>query len=480
MSTAFEKNVDALQALFGARALAQRLSATRIAIRAARSSMEPSGKLLRAFLVDSLARLWPNIDFSGPNSEMDMAFALNAADSGDLPGGGFREAWEPPYDVVLDIGEPDARWTECRTLQLGADGWLSKIGPQALCGPSRNPVGPAYCGAMAAAQVFLHVFREELADTEPEHLQEWTFDTRTICGGHDLELAPLDFSETHILGCGAVTHGLTAVLEFWPAELIGQLNLVDPDKYTATNGQRYAQMWRSSAGRWKVDQLASRLESRRPNLRVQSHRTDLNSYCQNRGFDSPLYRVITGLDSEEARRHAGLKLPIHAVNMWTAGHRIGAGRYTSGPDAACLVCEYPERLAGTIDETALLHTQTGLRPDVIRELLDSSRALTESEAALISAARSVPREALEGLPLRSALPVLCATGSVVMKESQERADVPFAFSSLLAGVAGFVMLLKDLQSSGVSEGWVQNVLLAPNENQWALRPRKSDCVCCGT
>lgn len=132
-----------------------------------------------------------------------------------------------------------------------------------------------------------------------------------------------------------------------------------------------------------------------------------------------------------------------------------------------------------MDEVARFHRHTGLNPEVVRELLSSSRELTAQEALKVSTEKGIPLERIQGEPLRSVLPVLCATGRVLRDDAKGAVDVPFSFSSLLAGVAGFIMLLRDVQlSADVSEGWNQHVFKTPSPLMLSSQKRHLRCVRC--
>lgn len=479
MTAAEEKNALALKALFGNDALADRLTSTRIAVVLPTEALSASGRLLANVLSDVLARLWPCINFHGAEADRMLAVALSAAQSGGGNGNGLQVLWAPPYDIVVAVG-CDAPAGAGYTLRVGADGWHSAIGADAKCGNSLNPVGPAFAGAMAGAQVFHRVFQSELAGMATEPFDSCHVDVRQLFAAAELELTNLDLGETHAFGVGAVTHGLMWMIEHWPARVSGALSLVDQDKYGSSNGQRYAFMCLGDAGRMKVAAMKNRLETAHPQLTVTDHPTDLNRYCANRGFDRPLHRVIAGLDSAEARRHVALKLPERTVNMWTAGERIGAGRYLPGHGGACLACDYLEKVNTQLDEVAELFQQTSIRPDIIRSLLDSGRGLSVEEAATIASRWGTPADKFVGQPLRSVMPALCATGRLQMPNNPEVVDVPFAFASLFAGISGFMMLLKDLKGDDPSEGWTQHIFKRPTPLLLRALHTRSECVCCST
>jgi hypothetical protein len=476
--SAKEKNAQALKALFRSDALVNRLLDTRIAMVTPDDHVPASSQLLATALADTLARIWPNIDFYGASATENHQKALQAATSGGSPQEGLRIQWQPPYNCVVAIG-CNAPSAEHDQIRVAANGWITHFGQDSKGSEDPNPVGPAFAAALAAAQVFETIFRNELADSNPVEIRSMIFDLNEICGAEALRLEPLDLGNTTVFGTGAVTHGLVWLLENWPRAIVGNLNLVDQDRYGQSNGQRYAFMTEADVGKLKVDAIKARLTAAHPSLSAQAYGKDLNNYCHERGYVAPLGRVIAGLDSAESRRHAALKLPESSINMWTAGVRIGAGRYITDGNGACMGCEYLEDISNVQDEVAMLAQQTGIQPVRVRDLLDSSRGFLLDEAQQFALRLNVSPESLVGEPLRSVLPRLCATGNVQLPNSHETIDVPFAFASLLAGVAGFMMLLKDLQTDKrPSEGWTQHIFKRPSMHMHELRHRKEYCSCC--
>lgn len=478
MTNAYDKNLQALESLFKSKDFAQRLVDTRIAVAMPTSPSPKAASLLAEFLVDCLARLWPHIDFVGADSEQLIARAREAAKSGGGVTTGFTSQWNPPYACVVAIG-CDAPSEVSPIVRVGADGWTAAIGDKASCGDNANPTGPAFAAALGGAQVFSHVFREALRDTGAREIESCIFDVRTICDAPDLDVTDLHLEHTTFIGVGAVTHGLMAVLERWPFPVTGDARLVDADSYGDSNGQRYAFMSSENVGQPKVESIFSRLAKVHPGLKVEPFREDLNTHCALHGYPNGEVRYVVGLDSAESRRHAALKYPGHCVNMWTEGVRIGAARYSPGDGNACLGCDYLEDVSKSHDEVAEVHQITQLYPHVVRELLDSARGLTSSEAKIVSDATGLPIDRLIGEPLRSVLPLACAVGKLPVAKNGALADVPFAFSSLMAGVAGFVMLLRDVISPfGQSEGWTEHVFKQPHSTMWTRRIARSACACC--
>lgn len=476
--SAQEKNRQALESLLGNAALADRLVGSRIAVVSSQSSR--SAQLLGEVLADCLARLWPSIDFSGVQSERLVCIARSAACAGRSPQDGIKEQWAPPYDAVIAIdGQVPANagpWS----LRAAGSGWDAYLGAAGACSDDPNPVGPAFAAALAAAQLFRKLFALELADLEPDAIEDLAFDAREICGQVDLADAPLDFEDTVFFGCGAVTHGMAWLVENWHLPARGSVALVDSDPYGVSNGQRYAFMAPIDGKVMKVAALRDRLRARHPALDVDAQPLAMNDFCRVRGFDESIQLAVTGLDSPEARRQAALKMPTRTINMWTDGHRAGASRY--GPDgvSACLACDYLEDLDAAMDETALVQAETNLPPFEVRALLGSPSPLTQEQARVIGSHRRVDPEQFIGQPLGSVLPYLrqCSVAPIQLPGEPVSTDVPFAFSSLLAGIAGFMMLLGDQRRPVGSVGWSQHLFKRPTLHMRSERHRRKGCVHC--
>lgn len=475
--SAAEKNRQALASIFGNDALAGRLSETRLAVVTPQGELPIAGRILVEFLTDTLARLWTNIDFSGGSASELVGLASQAALSGENRACNFREVWEPAYDCVICVCcKPPP--SESYSITVGADGWTAEIGSSAHCGSDANPVGPALAAALASAQAFSKVFSSELAPHNVAPLSEIKLDARDICGMPELGVSPFKLPATHVFGAGAVTHGLVAVLCRWPQPITGTMTLVDPDDFGVSNGQRYAFMSPGHIGKSKVDVLAGRIQHHHPGLKTGGRPLGLNEYCAEIGYAHRLDLIVTGLDSPEARRQAALKLPRQAINMWTDSLRAGAGVFVPDRTNACLACAYPEDLSGTLDEVALICSQTGLPPRTVRDLLDSARTLSDQEAKLVAGNWGINYLGLVGQPIRSVLPIGCAIGKFSIEGSKEPVEVPLAFSSLFAGIAGFMMLLAASFGESKSTGWSQHIFKSPNGHMRRTLPRRKGCVCC--
>lgn len=480
MTTAADKNRQAFTGLFGEPALASRVSAIRIGVISGSDATGHAGRLLAEALGDVLGRLWLHIDAAGPLSSVVLESAHAAATSGTLPCQ-LSEGWAPPYNVVIAVGKVEAV-DAGPVVRVGADGWVVSAGSLARVGDSPVPVGPAAAAALAGAEAFKHVFSAALGEGMSTCLGDLEWNTWSLGqSGEAPILQPVNLQHTHAFGVGAVTHGFLWSLQRWPASVEGKLLLIDHDIYDASNGQRYAGMRFSDVGHSKADVVAERLKAAHRRLEALPFLLNLNTYFDVHEPCPNVRLAIVGLDSPESRRHAALKLPQRAVNMWTERNYLGTARFGFAGGWPCLICAYPELLHESRDEPAVVSSQLGLSPSRVRHLLDTGEGLTAQDATTVAQRAGLSPDTLAGRPLRTALHQVCATGRVVLPEVSRAVDVPFAFSSLLAGTIGFVTFLRELWiTSDSPTRWVYNVFRRPNPGLLEGASKKLGCYLCGT
>lgn len=479
MTTAVEKNRQAFAGLLGDSALANRVAAIRIGVISGPDAAGAAGRLLAEALGDVLGRLWLNIDATGPVSQVLLHSAQSAAKSASFPSK-LNESWAPPYDVVIAIGTT-ASADAGPVVRIGADGWVVTAGTCARVGDSPIPVGPVVAAALAGAEVFKHVFSGALGETTQTWLGDLEWDAWSLGhGDNPPPLQPLRFSDAYVFGAGAVTHGLIWALQRWPAPVEGSLRLVDHDSYDDSNGQRYCGMTDVNIGNSKATVVAERLKLAHRGLIPTPYPVHLNAYFDAHEPVPNVHLAIVGLDSAESRRHVALKLPRRTVNMWTERQYLGAARFGFNADWPCLMCAYPEALRESRDEAAVVSAQTGLGPARVRHLLDTAEGLSPQDAAVVAQRGGLSQDDVLGRPLRTALHQLCATGHVALPDTNREVDVPFAFSSLLAGSIGFVNLVRELWAhEDPPSRWVYNVLRRPNPGLTERVSRRPHCLLCG-
>ena len=498
MSEALEKNRHALEIVGGMRASPDLIRTARIGVWGGGGSNDGSsgsggspppaasaGGLVAAALGDILGRFWHNIDAEGAAAG---AVAEAAGLSAEACGAGstVRRRWEPPYDFAIGIGEAPPSGSARGAVAVGADGWKAYAGSRALLGGGASPVGPLAAAALASAEALKSVFAiggERGAAPLPASY-EWDAWYGPAAAAGPAPSTDLDLGEVHAFGIGAVTHALLWALARWPGRVTGTLHLVDPDAYDAGNPQRYMGTARGDIGQPKAPAAAARLRQAHPGLDAVAHVTDMNSYFAESNPDFRVRTALCGLDSRDARRQLGLKLPLTTVNMWTSEFHAGASSFSLADDAwPCILCAYPEPVGngGAADEASSIHAELGLPPPRVRELLDSGRSITESDARIISAATGVHVGSIQLKPVRSIRTEMCATGTIAAPRGQGREEVhvPLAFASAMAGAAGLTELVRAALDVRCGPGQFQmSVLKYPTPDSWTGRARRPGCRFC--
>jgi len=474
-----DKNATALSAVVDS-ALKVRLESSRIGIWSdTNQEAKASGLILAEALGELLGRLWRNLDAYGPYSDIVLKTASAAAASGMQPLSVSKQ-WAPPYDFVIAIGS-DAPDNAGLFLRVGAIGWKAMLGTKAVVGDDMNPVGPAAAAAITAIEVFKKIFADALGDKAKQvptdfEWSAWDYGK----GGAAPATAPLHFASLHIFGVGAVTHGFLWLLERWPATVTGTIDLVDQDNYDVSNGQRYVGMREGNAECPKTRQAAERLRERHKGIEINDHAVDMNTYFESKLPSCNIPLAIIGVDSPEHRRQLALKLPKRVINMWTEGDWLGAARFGFEAGWPCLFCAYPENAAASLDETGQLSQETGLLPARVRELLFSGGGLNQADVSAL--AQKYGSQNVQGMlnkPLRNVRGALCATGKITLPGGAKDESVPFAFSSMFAGIAGFIELLHEIYKYQANPGhWQLRVYAYPVEGNWTSRGAKPDCYVC--
>ena len=439
-----------------------------------------AGRFLAEALGGTLARLWPTIDAFGPLADIILQAAAVAANSAGLPLAA-SDQWAPPYDSVIVLGQAGAQDVG-PVVRIGADGWMVYFGAAARLVNFPNTIGPAAGAAIAAAEVFKQVFATQLVSHDVTPLGDGQWNLWTLGTGDELPREQsIILPRTHVFGCGAVTHGLLLVLERWPVHVASTVLLIDHDAYDQGNGQRYPGMQPDDVFKPKVEALAERLRVAHPELVAHPYQRGMNHYFDEYEPMPSVEFAIVGLDSAESRRHAALKLPRRSINMWTENHHLGSSRHGIGDGWPCLFCSYPEKISDQRDEVAIVSSQTGLPPNRVRDLFDNGGDLTEKDVTVIGPRLGRKVNDLVHMPLRTVLQQMCATGHIKLPGATENSDVPFAFSSLLAGVIGFRNVIRELWCPSDSPTrWTYDVLHRPTDALVQSVAARSGCFLCGT
>jgi hypothetical protein len=455
------------RAVAGSAALEAKLSDTVIGFGLAD---DPVALMIARTLADQLVRWFRRFVVLGQPARRELEIAAERVGSTIT-----IEEGEPTVSIAIGVAPADGA-----RIYVGADGWRMHLSRADLQPLGALGLGAPAAGFVAMLELFKGLFAEWIEGVEPGsdvHLSLFDWSTEGTDPGPEIDT--VDLGDVIWIGTGAVAHGGLAALHDLP-RVTGRLDLIDPDPYGESAIVRYpraSRLWNRAS---KPAKLAEWLRQAQPDLEVEPHTMDANTWFASSRPDCVVRVVVTTPDSADARRHVALKLPRIAINGFAEGFDIGVGTYTLG-QGPCLGCRYPLDEAA-ISELVVLNAETGLDPRRIRELLDTVAPLTEEDLTVIQARLGLDETAranLVGKPLRSAREHLCAVGRITTPITNTEVDVPLGFVSGFCGVAVAAELIRLSLGQMRAPGWKANLKVPiPAAADWPQAPTP-DCFICG-
>lgn len=334
---------------------------------------------------------------------------------------------------------------EGQTWYLGSDNWIAGVSRNAPVGSgeSANAFGAGAAACIGAANVFRAVFAEEVGeDVLDDELRLSVLDLLPATAkSPNPPLADVVLHDVHLTGAGAIGNGTLWALSRLPCR--GTLHIVDPEKVTDSNLQRYVMLVDGDQDKEKASLSAGWL-SANEQLEVTPHTSDWATHVA----AVPEYKVetvLSAVDSAEARIQIQASLPRVVFNGWTQKGEAGVSRHRDflGP-MACLACLYvPTGISENEDELvrrALKLPEDRPTLEQVRRRLQHSVPTEAAFLQQIATAAGVPYEKLapfENRPLRD-LYVEAVCGGQVMEFHEAalkaRAEVPMGFQSVFSGL----------------------------------------------
>ena len=329
-------------------------------------------------------------------------------------------------------------------IYIGSDKWIAKLSTKAPAGSGRstNPFGAGAAACFGVANIFRLTFAAQLSGSKAD--SQISFSVLDMASAaakpkNNPTLRDFDIGEMHLVGAGAVGNGFLRVMARLQCK--GELHVVDGEKLASSNLQRYSMTSPGDEDKFKVDLAKDWLSGNK--LLIHAHSLAWEAYVESRN-NWRFERVAVAVDSAETRINVQSSLPRTVFNSWTQAGEVGLSRHTFIGEEACLACLYlPTEPTLSLDRIVARALRL---PEDDQQLMDLRRRLDLGEPTerafleRVSTAASIPIERLlpfEGKPLR-AFYVEAVCGGAVMDFAtaggENRADVPMAFQSALAGI----------------------------------------------
>ncbi|MDB5874658.1 MAG: Y4jF [Ramlibacter sp.] len=373
------------------------------------------------------------------------------------------------------------------TWYLGSDNWIAGVSRNAPVGSgsSSNPLAAGAAACIGAANVFRAVFAMEVGDEAlDDELCVSLIDLLPATAkSPNPPLQEVELQDVHLAGAGAIGNGTLWALSRLSCR--GKLHVIDPEKVTDSNLQRYVMLTDGDQESEKVGLAATWLKGNKQ-LEVVPHPGDWAEHIAAVQYKADT--VLSAVDSAEARIQIQASLPRVIFNGWTQKGEAGVSRHTNFLGAmACLACLYiPTGKAENEDvlvARALKLPEDRPMIEQIRRRLQHNVPTDAAFLQQIATAANLPFEKLasfENLPLRD-LYVGGVCGGQVMEfhkaAIQVRAEVPMGFQSAFSGL----LLAAELaRPSPVAETITQVNLMGTFPNRPSrLRTKASalPCLC---
>jgi molybdopterin/thiamine biosynthesis adenylyltransferase len=411
------------------------------------AASSPEGRAFLDLLIRLVARLYPVVGINAPaglETEKGELLDLSRRINPEIE---FREA-----ELGIAAGRDAAAFPT--TIYAGSDGWdalVSTEEPQTI-GASDNILGAGAAACIAAANLFRAVV---LRDPLDQTVRYSTFHLDNAVSSSDQApaLSTVALDHTALIGIGAIGNAVIWALEC--SQIVGRIELVDPQEVELSNLQRYVLTEQSDVGEQKA-KLAARL-FKGGDLKARAQPASLAEFFAEQG--TTFERLAVALDSRRDRIAAQASLPQIAFNAWTQPGDLGVSVHPQFGEGACISCLYlGDRPVPNEDELVAQALRVPERQMEVRallatggwpsaEFLDAVAAALEVDPPLVHQFAERPIQSLyvEGLCGGAILPL----GALGLPTQE--LHVPLAHQSALAGVLLAARLLRHAAGYGPYE-----------------------------
>ena len=340
------------------------------------------------------------------------------------------------YDGVLLIGfSEEACPNRISTI---SDGWNVYINKSNNC-DNYNPIAACAASCMGVAELFKYVAKPKGCKI----CSELSFSLLNYSTEIPQENPPLhsqiDIGMVTLVGVGAIGSAVIYTLKCLN-NVSGTLEIVDADKYSDTNLNRYIIASESTTGKYKVD-IAEDLLRKHPYLKVMKHQQIYDIFKETHHHIDTL---ITAVDKRITRFNMQSDLPRLVIDAATTDSCVDLARMEFGSKGACLGCLYlPEPR-----DDQLLHyisLNTGLSFERVKYLYDRSEGVNAEDIEIISKHMGKNLRHCIGEPIESLYEhEYCGSSKISSnKDTEEAILAPVSFISAFAGVLITCELIKD-------------------------------------
>lgn len=402
-------------------------------------------------LIRLLSRLYPKlkfIDLSGNHSKEETNYTVLASKINsqvEIVGSETKE------DITIVAGNTKRKIiSDGLMIYFGSNNWISQFSTIKVFafGDSTNPFGAALSSCIVASNVFRYVFREYLSSYQLDkfvELSAFSCDSKNN-STHNPSLKQINLKDTVLAGVGAIGNGFVWALSKIE-DLRGTIHLVDDEKVSLTNLQRYILLEEDDENGVKVE-IAKRFLIQK-HLNVIPYKSNWDGYL-NTTNNWDVRSVAVGIDNIKDRIGIQSSLPKDVFNAFTEAESLAITRHNNFSSEACLACSNipTAKVRNFINEVAdncNIPAKAELVKDYYNLDLPVEIPIPNSNHGslllTIAEANGIPIEELNrfnGMTMHTFYSnFIC--GGVILEVSKvdnkiQNVDAPLAFQSAMAGI----------------------------------------------
>jgi hypothetical protein len=420
--------------------------------------------------VNLLARLYPTLALTGRGDHRARCSAIARAINPDIEILDRADG----ANVQIAVGSSGSG----SAIMPSASGWVARLTRVPEPSGADNPYAAGTAACLAVSEVFRRILLGTASDRD---IELSILDYSAVSGDHET-LMPHDAGDVLVAGVGAVGNAALWALSR-DATLATDLTLLDPERLTLANMQRYALGTLADLDVQKVDVAAREFTT--PSVKLSAVAATLEEYADSHD-GAPQPTIMISVDNVDGRRAAQALLPRLVVNGWTGDEGLGASWHELSRDAACLACLYHPR-GPRPSATEQAAAALGLDPVRAAFLWVSHQGLNGEDIERAASALGVTTSALQawrGKPLGDLYSdVLCGAAPIDLSKTGRVESVPLAHQSALAGILMAAELVKRTDASLSRRSQVEplvsweNVLREPPAIWAQPRAREDGCIC---
>jgi molybdopterin/thiamine biosynthesis adenylyltransferase len=339
-----------------------------------------------------------------------------------------------------------------------------------------NPVIACAAACIGTAELFKYVMKPSNSRSCGNlAFSLLTYDTTLTA--ENPELPPtINVGEVTLVGAGAIGSAMVYSLRSLE-NVLGQIDVVDRDKYSVTNLNRYVIATELTIGKSKVETVKSILR-KHSRLVVNAHDSLYNEFKANH---PQIDTLITAVDKKITRFNIQSDLPRLIIDAATTGSQIDLARVDFGTEGACLGCVYlPDER-----DNQLLHfiaENIGLNYERVKYLYDSSEGINAEDVVIISKKIGKAIDHCLNEPIESVYAhEYCGSDKIESNGNvNETILAPLSFISALAGVMLACELIKDryFPENRINNHFLIDTLKLPNPKLHSFKRKTPKCPYC--